>query len=252
MKKRRILFIAAAAACAAVLLFIGITTAYFTEVEVKDNEITIGKVAITLDEGAFDPETTYPVVPGSVVQKAPKLTNSGNRDEFVFMKISVPKAAVTLLNEDGSGKGTPRDDLANVPQQLFKLAASAAPGTAQPVPAVEGRDIAFTYHAGSTSTDGWVLLESKTSGADADVYVFGYNKNMKPGDETVTLFDTVQLKSFIDKEKTGGTSIGVTCYGIQKEYLKPESGVDFTAAHYDADALNKIYTIVKNKAGGQQ
>ena len=250
MKKRRILIIAAAAACAVTLVVVGVIRAYFTEVEVKENKITIGNISINLTEGSFDPETTYPVVPGSVVEKAPKIANDGNRDEFVFMTVTVPKAQVTLLYESGTNKGNPKTNLAeNTPQQLFRLVAEPTdPNTALQVPSVSGRDIDFSYHSGSNTVDGWVLLASDTTGTDSDLYVFGYNKKMLPADETVTLFDKVQLKSFIDGEKKDGVTIGVKGYGIQADYLRG-TNVDFTKAHYSAADLNEIYSIVRNKAG---
>ena len=224
--------------------------AYFTEVEVKENKITIGNISINLTEGDFDPDTTYPVVPGSVVNKAPKIANDGNRDEFVFMTVTVPKAQVTLLYESGTNKGNPKTNLAeNTPQQLFRLVAEPTdPNTALQVPSVSGRDIDFSYHSGSNTVDGWVLLASDTTGTDSDLYVFGYNKKMLPADETVTLFDMVQLKSFIDGEKKDGVTIGVKGYGIQADYLRG-TNVDFTKAHYSAADLNEIYSIVRNKAG---
>ena len=253
MKKRRILIIAAAAALVVTLVAIGVIRAYFTEVEVKENKITIGNISINLTEGSFDPETTYPVVPGSVVEKAPKIANDGNRDEFVLMTVTVPKAQVTLLYESGTNKGNPKTNLAeNTPQQLFRLVAEPTdPNTALQVPSVSGRDIDFTYHSGSDTgegADGWVLLTSDTTGSDYDLYVFGYNKKMLPADETVTLFDKVQLKSFIDGEKKDGVTIGVKGYGIQGNYLRG-TNVDFTKAHYSAADLNEIYSIVRNKAG---
>lgn len=250
MKKRRILIIAAAAACAVTLVVVGVIRAYFTEVEVKENKITIGNISINLTEGDFDPDTTYPVVPGSVVNKAPKIANDGNRDEFVFMTVTVPKAQVTLLYESGTNKGNPKTNLAeNTPQQLFRLVAEPTdPNTALQVPSVSGRDIDFSYHSGSNTVDGWVLLASDTTGTDSDLYVFGYNKKMLPADETVTLFDMVQLKSFIDGEKKDGVTIGVKGYGIQADYLRG-TNVDFTKAHYSAADLNEIYSIVRNKAG---
>ena len=55
-----------------------------------------------------------------------------------------------------------------------------------------------------------------------------------------------------DAEATGGTEIGVICYGIQAENLKPVNPVDLTKNHYSLEELQNIYTIVKNKAGGQQ
>ena len=250
MKKRRILIIAAAAACAVTLVVVGVIRAFFTEVEVKENKITIGNISINLTEGDFDPDTTYPVVPGSVVNKAPTIANDGNRDEFVFMTVTVPKAQVTLLYESGTNKGNPKTNLAeNTPQQLFRLVAEPTdPNTALQVPSVSGRDIDFSYHSGSNTVDGWVLLASDTTGTDSDLYVFGYNKKMLPADETVTLFDKVQLKSFIDGEKKDGVTIGVKGYGIQADYLRG-TNVDFTKAHYSAADLNEIYSIVRNKAG---
>jgi len=255
MKKRKILIIAAAAALVVTLVAIGVIRAYFTEVEVKDNKITIGNISIELTEGSFDPDTTYPVVPGSVVEKAPKIKNDGTRDEFVFMTVTVPKAQVTLLDESDANKGNPKAGLSGA-QQLFKLIANPTPDTALQVPAVSGRDIDFTYHSGSDTgngADGWVLLTSEcdTNGSDYDLYVFGYNKKMLPANETVTLFDKVQLKSFIDGEKKDGVTIGVKAYGIQADYLRGEAveDVDFTKAHYSAADLNEIYSIVKNKAG---
>lgn len=251
MKKRRILIIAAAAACAVTLVVVGVIRAYFTEVEVKENKITIGNISINLTEGSFDPETTYPVVPGSVVEKAPKIANDGNRDEFVLMTVTVSKAQVTLLDESGSNKGNPKTGLDSI-QQLFRLVAEQTdPNTVLQVPTVSGRDIDFTYHSGSDTgegADGWVLLTSDTTGSDYDLYVFGYNKKMLPADETVTLFDKVQLKSFIDGEKKDGVTIGVKGYGIQADYLRG-TNVDFTKAHYSAADLNEIYSIVRNKAG---
>ena len=259
MNKRRLLIVTVAA-CAALLILIGVSLAYFNDHEVKDNEITIGNVSIKLSEGGFDPTETYEVIPGTRVVKAPKLKNTGSKDEFVFMRITVPKAdGLTLLNEssdpsDSSVKrGQPKSGLSSAPQQLFKLIADRpTPDTVKSVPAVAGMDIDFTYHsdtAAGNTVDGWTLLNVDRTSSEYDEYVFGYNKKLAPTDETVTLFDAVQLKSFIDGEVSGNTEIGVKCYGIQADNLKPsESGVDLTAEHLDEASLRAVYTIVKNKA----
>lgn len=138
----------------------------------------------------------------------------------------------------------------NYPAKAYAVQ-TGDPNTVLQVPTVSGRDIDFTYHSGSDTgegADGWVLLTSDTTGSDYDLYVFGYNKKMLPADETVTLFDKVQLKSFIDGEKKDGVTIGVKGYGIQGNYLRG-TNVDFTKAHYSAADLNEIYSIVRNKAG---
>ena len=241
--KKRILLIVLAALSAGVLFTIGITSAYFTDVEVKENVITIGKVSIKLDESPFDPSTPHDVVPGSKTEKAPKLTNNGNKDEFVFLKITVPKANVTLLHETDENRGTPKTGLTGT-QQLFHIYA-VTPSAA--ISTQEGKDIDVSYHAGDNDTDGWVLLDT-TSENDKDTYVFGYNKLMKPEDKTVPLFDSVQLKSFIDSQIKGDVTIGVSAYGIQADNLQTTPAIDLEKQHYDNTDLNSIYTIVKNKA----
>ncbi len=267
MNRRRLLTILAAAS-AMLLLTIGLTSSYLTDVEGKENVITIGKVSISLDEGSFEPEKTYPVVPGSIVEKAPKLTNDGNKDEFAFMRITVPKAQITLLQESGGDKGKPNDTFSGE-QEYFRLLtnetdplAAAVKDSLSVLPTenntltTENTDIDLKYHSGDASTDGWVLLKAATKSKTEDgktvtwdEYVFGYNKKLFSGAETCTLFDTVQLKSFIDGEVKGETSIGVYCYGIQADNLRSTTITDFDKERFDLNDLNSIYTIVSNKAG---
>ena len=246
--KKRIVATAAVVLSLAVLLTVGMTSAFLTDVDVKDNVITIGRVGISLDEGGFDPEEAHPVVPGSRIVKAPKLTNEGNKDELVFMKITVPKAEVTLLHETDEGgavKGTPRAE--KQAQELFRFLAEdseLAVGTVE-----GGFDCDFSYHVGSDETDGWVLLGSDTTDDEANVYMFGYNRRLEPTRETVTLFDAVQLKSFLDAETSGEKVIGVNCYGIQADNLKPVEEVDLTQPYLGQEALQAVYAIVANKLG---
>lgn len=243
--KKRILLIVLAALSAGVLFMIGMTSAYFTDVEVKENVITIGKVSIELVESPFDPSTPHDVVPGSKTEKAPKLTNNGNKDEFVFLKITVPKADVTLLHETDENRGTPKTGLTGTQQLFHVFADNTTP--VETLTSHDGKDIDISYHAGNGENDGWVLLKT-TSQDDKDTYVFGYNKQMKPEDETVTLFDSVQLKSFIDSQIKGDVSIGVSAYGIQADNLQIDPAINLEQARYDDTDLNSIYTIVENKA----
>ncbi len=258
MKKRRMLILLSIVALAAVLL-ISLSTAFLTDVEVKENNITIGKISVELDEGDFDPSEPHDVVPGSRVKKAPSLKNSGNKDEFVFMKITIPKDSVTLLYEADDGvhsKGTPIGDRRL--QQLFRMIAkipdSPAVNNVDTVTTtVSGKDVDFSYHsdkAGADDAPGWMLLTKDESDSAYDEYVFGYNQKLLPDDQTVTIFDEVQLKSFIDGETSGSKDIGITAYAIQADYLKPSGSVDMTAEYLSEDTLRAIYTIVQNKANG--
>lgn len=252
MMNKRNLLTAVVILSAALLLAIGVTTAYLTDVEIQENIITIGKVSIELDETPFDPDSPdIPVVvPGSRVGKAPRLINDGNKDEFVFVKILVPKAEVTLLyeaSEDGNRKGTPRAE-----KQMQELCRLIADDTHETQAVTGAFDVDFTYHNGTTESDGWILLDgSDFTDENHNVYLFGYNKRLTPTDETITLFDEVQLKSFIDGEVKGETEIGVFCYGIQADNLKPSPSVDLTAARLNKAALQAVYTIVANKIAAQ-
>lgn len=260
MKKQR-LFTVLASASAALLLMVGLTSSYLTDVEVKDNIITIGKVDIELDEGGFDTEKVYDVVPGSRVVKAPKLVNTGTKDEFVFLRITVPKGKVTLLHETGVHKGTPDTAFTAEKQELFRILADDTDPFTENVrdklggltanTLTEGTDSDFQYRSGSLSGDGWVLISAAVKNNDTtewDEYVFGYSRKLLPDEETLKLFDEVQLKSFIDGEAVGETDIGVYGYAIQADNLKPEGNIDFDKVYFELDDLSAVYTIVKNKA----
>ena len=240
----------------AVLISIGMTTSYLTDVDVKDNVITIGKVSIALDEGPVfvpptdpeDPPVLVDVVPGSVTEKSPMLTNDGSKDEFVFLMITVPKADVTLLYEADDGenkKGTPRAE--KRPQEIFRFLADDTTLAVATASGLSEIDVDFRYHCAEDESEGWVLLERDESDDEMDRYLFGYNKKLAPTEQTVTLFDTVQLKSFIDGEASGETEIGVFCYGIQAEHLKVDEAIELDQPYLDAEALEAIWTIVGNK-----
>ena len=279
---RRKWLIAAGILVAAALVVIGVTSAYLTDVEILDNVITIGRVKLSLDEGEVfdvppDPDNpvVVPVVPGSRVEKAPSLTNTGNKDEYVFLKISVPKKNVTLLYEDNVydtqdppqltelRKGTVRKPQAL--QELFRLIAhdtvtvnnvdtpistAAVPPESPPTVPDGSYDVDIGYHnpGGAGDADGWELLYSvyPETGHESedDVYVFGYNRRLAPGESTKTLFDEAQLKSFIDAEATGAVDVGVFCYGIQADNLK---GVTLGDPPLTRAELQSVWAIVQNK-----
>ena len=252
MNKRKLL-IAAALLSALALLGIGLTSALLTDVEVQENVITIGRVSVSLDEGAFVQDSV--VVPGSIVTKAPKLINDGNKDEFVFVRVTVPKDAVTLLYEQSDAehlKGTARADQAT--QELFRFLCEDESGSIDAVPAASplSFDEDFHFHNGSSEPEqaGWLLLARDSSGEAENVYTFGYNRKLAPSAETRTLFDKVQLKSFIDGETLGEKTIGVSAYAIQAENLNPTGSLDFSKAYYSVEDLQAILAIVEQKIAG--
>lgn len=83
----------------------GSALAYFTDTEQAVNNITVGKVDITLTEPKWDQtpdEEKENITPGKVLVKDPKITNTGINDAFVFMTVEVPAAELITANDDGS------------------------------------------------------------------------------------------------------------------------------------------------------
>ena len=233
-----------------VLLAASLTTSYLTDREIAYNIVTIGNVEVTIDETPFDPTSSYPADAGTVIGKAPKLKNEGTTDEYVFIKVSVPKKEVTFLDET-TGK---KDGYTNPRTgEIFKLLTNDT-GTKliKDIDDTDLTDVTFYYHKGDNSVDGWYLVDTATAtvnSVDYNVYTFGYNKKLKPGDSTKTLFDKIQLKSIIDTEVKGDVSIQVGAYAIQSDELNL-SGI---ANDYDGllstTNVETIYNIVKNKGG---
>jgi len=235
-----------------VLLAASLTTSYLTDREIAYNIVTIGNVEVTIDETPFDPTSSYPADAGTVIGKAPKLKNEGTTDEYVFIKVSVPKKEVTFLDETTGKKdgGTnPRTG------EIFKLLTNDT-GTPLTQDITTLTDVTFYYHKGdnSNSVDGWYLVDTTTATVNSvnyNVYTFGYNKKLKPGNSTKTLFDKIQLKSIIDTDVKGDVSIRVGAYAIQSDELKI-AGVtdDKTETFLTQDQIKEIYKIVKNRSTG--
>ena len=280
MKKKRIILpIAAACALVAVVLTFRISFSYLMDAERKDNVITIGNVDVELSEPSYTDSSV--VAAGDAPPKNPLLINKGTEDEYVFLRIAVPKKNVTLLYEsdikiekDGVTstypKGTPTVKNRNAsgkPQaamdEIFRFIAEGdltSKVTETTEPKTTEPQFDFAYNAGRADTEGWVYLYRKIGAEENDAYnyyYFGYNKVLKydsKPSETKTLFDRVQLKSFIDEElvsKDGedfASLIKVKGYGVQSDSLEindlPGRNEILTK-----EQLKKIFGIVSRKAG---
>ena len=282
MKKKRIILpIAAACALVAVVLTFRISFSYLMDAERKDNVITIGNVDVELSEPSYTDSSV--VAAGDAPPKNPLLINKGTEDEYVFLRIAVPKKNVTLLYEsdikiekDGVTstypKGTPtvkNRDESGKPQaskdEIFRFIAEGdltSKVTETTEPKTTEPQFDFAYNAGRADTEGWVYLYRKigaegAENGDYNYYYFGYNKVLKYDSnpsETKTLFDRVQLKSFIDEElvsKDGedfASLIKVKGYGVQSDSLEindlPGRNEILTK-----EQLKKIFGIVSRKAG---
>lgn len=90
------------------LASIGGVSAYLTDFDKADNQFTVGKVSIDLDEPGFKPEEQTKIEPGKDVKKDPQIKNTGVNDAFVYLEVSIPMAEVEAASEDGTRLGKKR------------------------------------------------------------------------------------------------------------------------------------------------
>ena len=257
MKNHKLLLpVAVAAAAAAALLSVFMTLSYLTDTEVADNKITIGSVALEIHEGDY--EDSQKIAAGGSLPKAPSIENTGKNDEYVFIEVSVPKKEVTLLyeedDENNHKTGQKIQDEASV-AEIFKMIAEGT--NTDNITGNDPPEYVFSYNKGDAGNnkEGWVFLSGSTdrTGSAANKYYFGYNKKLVAGsstdNRTITLFDKVTLKSFIEQELGIGNvnvQIGIRAFGIQADEL----GVDGLDSELLSDTtVGKLYEIVERKQG---
>ena len=261
-KSKKLLIGAAISALVVAAVSVALTYSYLVDVDGRNNVITIGNISLNIDEGSY---RDTDIVSQSIVPKSPKVINNGTNDEYVFLRVRVPKESVTLLYETDTTVGGQTHkkgeiiDRANSPalKEIFKIQTDSSPSSpASSQITVSGHDdIVFSYHHGTrnvtTQTEGWYLLTDKNqfdkeiSGKKYDEFYFGYNKRLTPSSETKTLFDKIQLKSFIDEEVNRQVELDVFAYGIQADKLDlslPEDGSILTV-----DQVKSVFAVVERK-----
>ena len=171
------------------LASVGGVSAYLTDFNKADNQFTVGKVSITVEEPGFDPDDQTKIEPGKEISKDPKIKNTGVNDAFVYLEVSIPMANVEAVTEAGTRLGVKN-------QELFSF---------QP-------------------SESWTKLSSKTSGNN-QIYVYAYNKILPAEETTEALFSSVKFLNVIEKQiDEQQLSIPVRAYAIQASYTGGESG----------------------------
>lgn len=96
---------------------------YLTDFDKADNQFTVGKVSIDLDEPGFKPEEQTKIEPGKDVKKDPQIKNTGVNDAFVYLEVSIPMAEVEAASEDGTRLGKREQELFSfqTPDKLDKI-----------------------------------------------------------------------------------------------------------------------------------
>ncbi len=233
----------------AFLLCFGATLALLTDTESKNNVVVLGNVKVKLTEDPYEDEQT--VVPGQVIAKPPVIHNTGKNDAYVFVELSMPKAKVQMLYEedftDSNGivhkAGTLKDTQPAV-QEIFRTLISDTTKTY----VTNTPDIQYNKAA---SAQGWEFLGFGDNTNSKRSYWFGYNCKLsgKDGDNediTSPLFNSVQLKSFIDEDIDDdiARSIGVNVFAIQADNLE----LFATEPEFLTQAqLQDILKVIQNK-----
>ena len=236
-KKRNIFLITAGCVFLAALT-LGNTFAYLTDNDNADNVFTIGDVYLKIEEPNYPKqESSRIMVAYSKISKDPMITNTGTNDEFVFMKVTVPLENVTLVGTDG------KKDTETKKQEIFKLISTSTG-------AIE-YDEDFSYNPS------WLFIDEDSTD-DTHSYIFAYKKVLLASGntdteirtKTETLFDEVQLKSFIEGEIPENTveKIEIEAYGIQADNLFSIDNLD--PDNPTEEQLEEIYEIYVRQNGG--
>ena len=221
MNKKKVLI---AAFVLALVLSIGGVLAYFSDTETKTNTFTVGSVRIELNETAWDATghtDAESVLPNQMIDKDPTISNTGNNAAYVFIKVSIPKATVTIEADNGTGS-------TSVSQELFTLINSSnQPGV----------------------NSGWELVSSDTTGANTNEYIYSYSSGgtmtslAKNTTTTNPLFNKIQFANVQEGWGIEGQNynVVVTGYAIQTENLTSGNVTGNTAVWnvLNANAVHK-------------
>ncbi len=180
MKKKIAIWKPIALGACALMLFAGSTYSYLTDYDTADNEFTIGKVTIDLEEPNWKPEENQSIVPDAVISKDPQIKNTGKNDSFVYLEVTVPRATVATADASGNRVEPVLTDL-------------------------------FSFDA----ADSWTLLNT-TQTEESVTFLYTYNEILKPSKTTAPLFQEVHFVNLIEGQMDGETiHIPLKAYAIQ-------------------------------------
>lgn len=272
--KKKVITIAVSCALIAAM-GIGGTLAYLTDQTEATNKFTFGDVKVNIVEKTWDttdgdddgvPDIAENEVPNQQTPKSVQAHNVGINDAVVFIKVTVPVENVTRVFDDGTVEKKADGSHDKKPQEIFYFERETDTINAQNnnfdpnwinIPEEEtgyvGAGGATPYlNFGTTMTD--VASKFRAYNNTYRTYVFGYNKRIKPDEETTTLFDKVQIKNFLENEiepggfdtniaRTAIKDIKVESYSIQADNIVDANGQIDTTGTLGHDVLKEIYDI---------
>lgn len=170
------------------LASVGSVSAYLTDFDKVSNQFTVGKVDVELKEENWNPEDQKKIEPGKLIHKDPKISNTGMNDAFVYMEVSIPIAEVTAATDNGNR-------LEKKEQELFLF----------------------------ETQNNWTKLSSQRV-ENAQVYVYAYDKVLKPQETTEPLFESIKFLNVIEGQLDGQQlEVPVRAYAIQTSYTGGEA-----------------------------
>ena len=242
--KKRSPTLAAAIILGVLLVVFMVTLAFFTSFDEVTNVFGGGKLDIILTEPNWKPNKALNIVPETVLDKDPYITNNDNTAAYVFLEVTVPYAQVEVEDNDtnkGSAiAGTFGDGRADVP--LYKFGKLNDNGTPD-----DKTDDTYDFDTAYTTTTqnvnpGWQLVtftgEGKTNPTVDTTnkvikYVYAHvqtddTSKLCPLDKGVRtqypLFNKIKLVNFDEtKTYTGSYSVQVKAYGIQANFLSADN-----------------------------
>lgn len=166
MKKYQKIF-AAVIGCAAILpASAGLTNAFLQKpMNELNNVMTPGNIDVLLTEPLWKKEDAADLLPGQTVSKNPTVTNTGDNDSWVFLRVDVPVKNIRLVDPATKRK-------------------------------TEKMDTELLSFEADTS---WELV-SKTKDTSAVHYVYGFKKILKSGASTNALFSHVTIVNYLEGE----------------------------------------------------
>jgi predicted ribosomally synthesized peptide with SipW-like signal peptide len=194
-------------------------SAYFTATDNATNSFNVHEVDVELNEPQWAPnvdtdndgvaDAIGDVTPNETIAKDPTVTNIGNTDQFVFVKVTVPYKDIVTAGLDGTKN-------AQAETELFTWNAGANKGA---INAAKG--------AGTGAVNGeWVLVKTDDTKADVVEYIYAYGTNaamtaLAPEATTTALFDSITLCNAIEGQGLENTTldVDVEVYAIQTSDL---------------------------------
>jgi hypothetical protein len=185
-------------------------SAYFTANDSVTNNFKVNKVDVDLTEPEWDrvvdpdndpatPEVPVTATPNQTILKDPTVTNKGNVDQFVFLKVTVPFKNIIVAELDGT-----RNAAANV--ELFTW--NAENDGERNVVAGEDTNVAL-----GDVNDSWTLIQREIVGDNVEyIYAYGSASEMAaltPNSSTDALFNSVTMCNAIEGQGLELTTVAI-------------------------------------------